>query len=67
MQKAPPPAVRIPATLTRRGVLALGGAAAVSLLMPRTLRAEVAPTRRIVLHNTHTAETLATDYCRDGR
>ena len=56
-----------PATLTRRGVLALGGATALALLAPRPLRAEVAATRRIVLHNTHTLETLATDYCRDGR
>ena len=67
MQRPPLPAARSPATLTRRGVLALGGAAAASMLLPRALRAEVAPTRRIVLHNTHTAETLATDYCRDGR
>ena len=65
-----PPTPRVdllPASLTRRGVLALGAAAAVALLAPRSLRAEGAATRRIVLHNTHTLETLATDYCREGR
>ena len=67
MQRTPPPDLLAPAILTRRGVLALGGAAALALLAPRPLRAQGAPTRRIVLHNTHTAETLATDYCRDGR
>ncbi len=67
MQRTPTQDDPCPALLTRRGVLALGGAAAVALLAPRRVLADVAPTRRIVLHNTHTAETLATDYCRDGR
>jgi uncharacterized protein YcbK (DUF882 family) len=56
--------------LTRRSALrslALGGAGALALLgAPRPARAEAAPTRRIVLHNTHTQESLSVDYCRDG-
>lgn len=47
--------------------LALGGAGAFAWLAaaPRA-RAEAAPTRRIVLHNTHTLESLSVDYCQDG-
>lgn len=56
--------------LTRRAALrslALGGAGALALLAaPHPALAEVTPTRRIVLHNTHTQESLAVDYCRDG-
>jgi uncharacterized protein YcbK (DUF882 family) len=56
--------------LTRRTALrslALGGAGALALLAaPHPALAEATPTRRIVLHNTHTQESLAVDYCRDG-
>jgi uncharacterized protein YcbK (DUF882 family) len=56
--------------VTRRSALrslALGGAGALALLAaPRPVLAEAAATRRIVLHNTHTLESLAVDYCRDG-
>ena len=56
--------------LTRRTALrslALGGAGALALVAaPRPVLAEAAASRRLVLHNTHTAESLAVEYCRDG-
>jgi uncharacterized protein YcbK (DUF882 family) len=60
-----------PSRLSRRATLrALGLAGAgliASLSAPRlALARDVAP-RRLVLHNTHTRESLAVDYCRDGR
>ena len=55
------------ARLTRRTVLAWGGAAALACMaLPPAARAITGGSRRIVLHNTHTQETLATEYCRDG-
>jgi uncharacterized protein YcbK (DUF882 family) len=68
-RQTPPPT---PALLSRRFALrslALGGAGALALFAaPQWARAAVAgqATRRIVLHNTHTQESLAVDYCRDG-
>jgi len=62
-----------PARPSRRAtlrVLGLGGAGLfASLAAPRValaLARDTAP-RRLVLHNTHTRESLAVDYCRDGR
>jgi uncharacterized protein YcbK (DUF882 family) len=56
--------------LTRRvalRALAFGGAGALALLAaPLAARAAGADTRRIVLHNTHTLESLTVDYCADG-
>jgi uncharacterized protein YcbK (DUF882 family) len=56
--------------LTRRDALrslAGGAAGALALLAaPRAARASDGATRRLVLHNTHTQESLAVDYCRDG-
>ena len=47
--------------------LALGGAGAVAWLgAPALAGAATVPTRRIVLHNIHTLESLTVDYCRDG-
>jgi uncharacterized protein YcbK (DUF882 family) len=58
-----PPARR----LTRRTVLAWSGAAALACVaLPVGARAAVNGSRRIVLHNTHTQESLTADYCRDG-
>jgi uncharacterized protein YcbK (DUF882 family) len=57
-----------PGLLSRRTALralALGGAGALALLAAPAGAAAPA-TRRIVLHNTHTQESLAVDYCRDG-
>lgn len=55
------------ARLTRRTVLAWGGAAAVACVaIPAVSRAAGTGSRRIVLHNTHTQESLTTEYCRDG-
>ncbi|MEI8298123.1 MAG: DUF882 domain-containing protein [Pseudomonadota bacterium] len=53
--------------LTRRTLLAWGGAAALACVArPGVAREPETGSRRIVLHNTHTQESLVTDYCRDG-
>ncbi len=56
--------------LTRRDALralAGGSAGALTLLaVPRAARAEAGASRRLVLHNTHTLESLSVEYCRDG-
>lgn len=64
---------RAPARPSRRALLralGFGGAGlAASLVVPRValgLTRDTSP-RRLVLHNTHTRESLAVDYCRDGR
>ncbi len=68
----PPRSLHAPhrGTLTRRTALrslALGGAGALALLAaPRPALAGATASRRIVLHNTHTQESLAVEYCRDG-
>jgi len=70
MSRARPPGSPPGGLLTRRTALrslALGGAGALALLAAAPpARAGAATTRRIVLHNTHTLESLAVDYCQDG-
>jgi uncharacterized protein YcbK (DUF882 family) len=66
MRPTPAAAQTVPAALTRRSVLALAGAAAVAAVLPRAASAGGASSRRIVLHNIHTDESLAAEYCRDG-
>jgi uncharacterized protein YcbK (DUF882 family) len=70
MSRARPPTLPKRGLLTRRTALrslALGGAGALALLAAAPpARAAATPTRRIVLHNTHTQESLSVDYCRDG-
>ena len=66
-----PTSERVGDLLTRRAALralALGSAGALAwLAAPRLATAASVPTRRIVLHNTHTLESLSVDYCQDGR
>jgi uncharacterized protein YcbK (DUF882 family) len=65
----PPPVVH--GRLTRRSAvraLALGGAGALALCaVPRLALAVGTAPRRIVLHNTHTLESLSVEYCREGQ
>ena len=69
-------AIPVRAALTRRALLAslaagatlLGGGLALGPLARATTREPVAggANRRLVLHNTHTLESLSVEYCRDG-
>ena len=60
-----------PSRLSRRATLralGLGGVGLIaSLAAPRLALARDAAPRRLVLHNTHTRESLTVDYCREGR
>ena len=55
-------------TLARRAFLRTSGAALLTLAAPKVLLAAEAPKlRRLKLHNIHTGEKLAADYCVAGR
>jgi uncharacterized protein YcbK (DUF882 family) len=70
MSRDPKPGSPMGGRLTRRAALrslALGGAGAFALVAAaRPALALGTASRRIVLHNTHTLESLSVDYCRDG-
>ena len=70
MSRPRTPLLPEPRPLSRRAALrslALGGAGALAWLAAAPgARAEAAPTRRLVFHNTHPLESLSVDYCQDG-
>ena len=54
-------------SLARRAFLRTSGAALLTLAAPKLVLAADAPKlRRLKLHNIHTGEKLAADYCIDG-